>query len=325
MITRPQLLAWIRRLSDKGRRRNSALTMVALRHANGRGGETQIERWEIEDDSSVDDIVDQLIEAMRGNTDGLAGEGGSKSQTYTLVPYFKDGEVDGIRNVFWQPSMVNLDGSVESSVLGTVTEPPTIAGHSAQGMRHLEIREQLQIQMMARLLTHSERHTVNQQAEIQSLRDQIRQMEERRIAQFAAQEDLLSRQFERDQARQADARQTEFFEQLAQRVWMLLPNVINKVTGKKLLPETQNPTLEMVKEFLGSFTKEQMDALPAAGIFTDVQAMTIMELYSNFQEQEEIKAAATAAAKAAAVAKAVAEPAKISASQIVPQLPTGTH
>lgn len=271
--TRRKFTEWTRRMVFADAEENGPVIRFAVRHmqaGNKVGGE--VGALKVKSNIETDDI-DHLVSAIENiciaDAEGLGG-----MQRYMIQPTFKETGVGSAR--FIVP--IHVSDPTDTEHLGS--EPPTHEGIATQMMRHTEALMRIHVNAPGQVIQQLQRIIARQQ-------DQLSDYEEQRLKQFSLIEDLTNRKAERDMDMEKAAQRAKITGEFADKVMLLLPAAVNRITGKSILPETVTPESMFIKDFMKSITPEQMNALGT--VFRAEQLMPLLQFYQKMQEEEQQK------------------------------------
>lgn len=196
-------------------------------------------------------------------------------QRYALLPYF--GKQQKNRLTFRMAGEEKDEDSFDS-------EPPNKAGLVAQSQRHAEASHR-HTEVMMRLLISSTNNVVNQYARtVASLATQNEALQGKHVEGMTLLEDLLIQRHEREQEnKQADFRM-RIQEEAYNDIRPMVPLVVNRLVGKKLLPEQVDAKTQAMKGLMESLRPEQMQRI--AGALTSPQQIALFEFYEMFRPED---------------------------------------
>lgn len=256
------------------------------------------------DESHVSAWADELEHAAQDDAEGLQGA----TQSYIIFAFSKL-DRDRRRPVSRCPlrvaqgdgagvgagSALALSGGRAGELAGMAgggggggaygydSEPPTQAGITSMLMRHTEGATRIALAGMQQIVQTLTRENAR-------LTSAVEQAFDRQIELIAAHESIVSEKAKREQeifaATASESRKNEMFTKLM----LLAPNIINRVMGKKAIPESTTPLQELVTELGASFTDDQSAKLMT--ILTPDQIMafgTIMQEVAKRKEEEQEK------------------------------------
>lgn len=184
------------------------------------------------------------------------------------------------------------DGEMDS-------EPPTMRGFVTQLMRHTEGATKTMVMGSQHMIASLTRENAN-------LRELVEKLVEKSMSRdmdiIKLTEDMYSQRHEREIATATAVKQEERKGEAFGKIMMLFPNIVNRITGKKLLPESTTPLTEMVDQLASSIKDAQVEKL--AAVFDGDQQML---LFSIIQATKSKQAAEQAAKESEAAARAAKE------------------
>ena len=232
-------------------REEGPVVKIVIRHldANGRTGKEEIWSCNVpyEEDSvtlpeeDVDDLITDMDMSCFDDAEGMA----AGLQRYKILIFVKHKANAHSRFTF------SLSGDNQDVDDTGVSEPATQKGFLGQLMRHNEA-----IMRTAIMSTNQNMAMLNRTVSRQN--DHIEKLLEERRESFELTEDLKSQHHDRElaslQMRNQEKRYSEMFDKAS----LLLPAVVNRVAGKKLLPESVSPMQDMLKGLAESLSEEQL-------------------------------------------------------------------
>lgn len=273
IATRRKFIEWTRRMVFSDAEENGHVTRFAVRHmqaGNKVGGEVGSvkAKGDIESDD-IEPLVSAIENICISDAEGLGGH-----QRYMVQPTFHKTGVGAARFIV----AIHANDPTENEQLGS--EPPTHEGIATQMMRHTEALMRIHVNAPGMIIQQLQRIIARQQ-------DQLSDYEEQRLKQFALVEDLTNRKAERDMEMEKAAQRAKITGEFADKVMLLLPAAVNRITGKSILPETVTPESMFIKDFMKSISPEQMNALST--VFKPEQLIPLLQFYQKMQEEEQQK------------------------------------
>lgn len=265
-----KLVRWIRQQvllddDEKGRCKK-----IVLRHvAGGRYGSeiltAQVPKKAV-DDSWFEELANDIEIRVTDDAEGLGG-----MQTYCVHSlYERRPDKPGSRFTIRETS---ADENLEDAE----SEPPTKTGIISQMMRHSEAATRIALMATGQIMS-TLKSTNARQA------DMIEKLVSEKMANLETMEKLRSEEMERriilQRAEADEKRKSEIFEKLT----MLLPVAVNRISGKNLLPEKASGTELVVKGLIESITPEQLEKLQ--GVLRPEQLMTLLDIFQSMQPAE---------------------------------------
>jgi hypothetical protein len=241
--------------------------------ANGRAGKEEI--WSCnmphEGDSvtlseeEVPDLINDMDMSCYDDAEGMA----AGLQRYKILCYVKHKTNPHSRFTF---ALAGESSDIDDT---GVSEPATQKGLLGQMMRHNEAIMRTSVMSTNANMSMMQRTIGRQNEHIEKL------LEDRRET-FEITEDLKSQHHDRQlasmQAESQDKRYSEMFEKAS----LLLPAVVNRISGKKLLPENVSPMQDMLKGLAESLSEDQIaKILPT---LKPEQAIALLEFIESSQD-----------------------------------------
>lgn len=256
--------AWLRRhlYNERDEQRCSRFVL----HHMGAAGKLGSEVFTIPADIPEDRIevtAEEVFEAGEADANGI----GSGLQTYVVLAFYGSNKKHNGRFTFRARGDEDDWGDG-----GETTEPPTTQGAMAQSMRHTETIMRTSIPGWGAAF-QSLQHMVSQQSQV------ITDMMDDRFKTAELIEALTTAKHERELELLRETRKDETQRQLLESFKPMIPVVMNKLAGKKMLPEA-NPQSMMLKELFKTMKPEQLEAIQ--GALTPQQAMIVLSLAQNY-------------------------------------------
>lgn len=270
---REKLLVWMRRQLAAAREES---LQFRVRHVRVDQRTEPLTEYDARE-RALEEISSDILEACANDAGALGGV-----QTYGVFAFKGEDQ-----NRPWVGRyIVRIAGdSLHAGDDPAGTEPPTPAGLSAQQMRHNEILLKTNVSAIGGVVDHYQAILASQAARIRELEQGER--EAKRLT-----EELMSQKHQRELEVTREQRIDKHLDGIADKVQLLLPTVVNRITGKTLLPESTSPEVEILRAVLNELTSEQLDKL--RGILSPTQLVGLLELARHFAAQKEAAAAANA-------------------------------
>jgi hypothetical protein len=221
----------------------------------------------------VEEMATELVNMAEFDADALGG-----IQKYYLTASFENLSAPINRFAF------RVNGAASEDNVDTFdSEPANTKGLLGQMMRHTEASHRISVASTGHVITMQNK-IITRQAE------QLEAMQSKHIELIETLEELKSERHSRDLDAAESMRKQEAYKDITQKILMLMPIVVNKFTGKKLLPEKTTSGEQMVKSLMDSIKPEQMEKM--GEILTPEQQMIIFNVYENmrkFDSEEENK------------------------------------
>lgn len=275
MLDRKKLTTWLNRAvlveNEQGRCRKIVLRhLIATEKANSIG-EWIASAWT----NNLVALADSIQEEAEQDVDSLIG-----LQTYVLRAYYGDETKPGPSRFLFRIESRQVESDTDLDPLGS--EPANVKGMLSQQMRHNEAIMRLAIGTANQTLS-----TVLGMNRF--LMERVESLERGRMAHVEATEQLLNQRNERElEAKRLEAsekRKDEAFQKLQ----LLVPVIINKVAGKKMLPEAGGGEMAQLQALLSSLSMEQMEKL--SQVLTPVQMTSVLSFMEQMMKEQEAAAA----------------------------------
>lgn len=264
--------SWIQAELIKNRPIDKPLKRFVLRTAAPGSKGMEIQSFDLDEGIMIDDaaqFAEQVLQRAQDDADG----NGPVLQRYCIYAFVKGANTPSGRFIFRLKGEADLDLDDESG-----EEAPTSKGLLSQLMRHNEV--------MTRLATQSATALTNVM---------VRQMEatnrtnehllEERTKMFRSLEEAKSDEHGRNMELLLTEGESNRKDQMFQKLMGLVPLVMNKMLGAKLLPDKNDPLMMLLEPFIGSMTSEQFQAIQQT--LNPEQTMMFVELLQAFQKKKE--------------------------------------
>ncbi len=263
---RPKKLeAWLRRhlYNERDEQRCSRFIIHHMGAAGKLGSEVFTVLSDIPEEN-IESTAEEIFEAGEADASGI----GSGLQTYVVLAFYGQDKRHNGRFTF------RARGNDEESDLdgGETSEPPTTQGAMAQAMRHTEAILRTSIPGWGAAFQGLQ-HMVSQQSQV------IETLMGDRFKTAELIETLTTAKHEREIEILREARKDDTQKQLLENFKPLIPVVLNKLAGKKMLPET-DPQSMMLRELFQTMKPEQLAAIQSA--LTPQQAMIVLSIANNY-------------------------------------------
>ncbi len=251
---------------EKGRCKKLIVRHVSGGKASSELGSIPVPK-KMEDEQWFNEACSAIENMVYDDAEGLGGV-----QTYVVFAYFElRSDKPGGRFTIRETSSGDVDPEdIES-------EPPTKTGVLTQMMRHTEAATRMSL-MSASQVMNTMRSTIARQA------DQIEKLIVERHAGFEIMERLKSQDLERRMLVEHEEKDTKFKQDVLDKITPLVPVLINRLTGRKMLPEKKTAIEGMAQGLIESMTPEQMDKLQS--VFTPAQMVSLLEIFQVVQPPE---------------------------------------
>jgi hypothetical protein len=253
--------------------RQKPATKFTLRSASPGTRGSEIESFEIEEALELEEIpvyAGSILQRAQEDADG----NGPGVCRYVVHSYRKGDSKPGSRFAFRLRGESDLDLDDESG-----EEPATIKGLMAQLMRHNEIQSRTMVMAVSTGMASMARR-------LESADRLNETLVKERTTMFQTIEEAKSDQHTRDMelmlADKSQARKDQAFAKLMG----LVPLVINKIAGSKILPDKSDPLMMLLEPLIGSMSQEQFNSI--AGTLNPDQQIMFVDLLKTFQERKQL-------------------------------------
>src|SRR5690606_33058836 len=180
--------------------------------------------WEVPGDGADGVWTTRVSEEsdMAANTDAM-GIGGIVS--YVLLAYVNDGDPP-ISRYPWK-----VTATIDTDDVNLQGEQADMSGFLAQTHRHLENVHRMSIGLSTQTMSAM-------QQENQSLRQRILELESKNMEVLQMYEQLISLRHEREIAAADSMAKIRQRDEIVSMLRIITPAMVNRITGKKILPET---------------------------------------------------------------------------------------
>ena len=260
---------WIRRQIYLESEEKGQVKHFLIKHIQNNKPGPEVATCKVRSNPSPDDISPMMMEIE--NCCISDAEGLGDLQKYQITPFFEKSGSGQTRFI------LTFQGTNPDNEM-MLSESPDASGLAVQAMRHVEALMRINVNTPAMVIQQLQRLVSSQGA-------QIEKHDEHRLATYALIENLTQKKHERDM----DLRHQEFkdrnMQEIVDKVILLLPAAVNKISGKNILPEKVTPEGMMVRELMKSFSPEQMESLQK--VLKPEQQMLLFQFYQKMQDEEE--------------------------------------
>jgi hypothetical protein len=219
------------------------------------------------DESDISGLARQFYLAADEDAQGLGG-----LQSYRVLVMRKHSAGATGR---WNFRIVAGEDSYDESGL---TEAIDTKGLLGQCMRHTEQFMRNSTQVSMQMLSIQQRTISKQAAQIDSL-------VAKSFQSFELMEELISRKHERDMEVREQENSMQITETITDTVKVLAPIAVNKIVGKKILPEENSSSEEILQSTFATITPAQMERMER--IFTPTQMQGFGEIMDTVIDRDE--------------------------------------
>lgn len=247
---------------------------IVLRSASAGSRGTEIETFEIEAGQIELEEIPVYASSILARAQDDADGNGPGVCRYVAVSFRKGENKAGSRYSFRLRGESDADLDDESG-----EEAPTNKGLITQLMRHNEA--------MARILVQSTGSGMASMARRLESADRLNEtlVKERR-EMFAVLEEAKSEQHTRDMEMMLTDKSQTRKDQAFAKLMSLVPMVINKIAGSKILPDKSDPLMMLLEPLIGSMSQEQFQAI--AQTLQPEQQIMFVDLLKVFQDRKRL-------------------------------------
>lgn len=271
-MNRNKLDTWLRKQLFSSRDEGPCVKLT-LRHlgsdGRGKGGELWTKQMDNAQSLGEDALLEIMTDIETSSFDDSEGIGGL--QRYQVLAYYQHSMSPLGRFTF------RMEGGENEDEFG-LSEPATKQGFLGQVMRHNEGYAKANMFATNQVIGMLSR-TVNQLAEHNE-----KLMVERRRS-YETQEELLSLKHERDLMSIEAETKAKHMQALFDKGNILLPALVNRISGKKILPEETGPMTDMLKSFAETLDPQQL-AYIMKGLRPEQQIAMIEFLQATQKEKQ---------------------------------------
>lgn len=276
-----KLTAFIKQQLNVAREDAGECCKFVLKHVNANAKQNEVSTFDCravhkQDGDKRETFIEQLIngveEAAHDDAESLGGH-----QRYLLLAYFKGADKPLGRCGFRMEAGDDEDEGDEE----LASEPANAKGLVAQTMRHQEAT------MRTSIMGHNHMMSMMQRT-IDSQQDTINALLKEKFDSIKLIEEMLSLKQERDLEARKALHAEEMKEAGFKKLMLLGPSLVNRVVGKKVLPEETTPMQETLKAFAESLTMEQMEKLQ--GVLTSEQVIAMVNILQTVTPEDKKKA-----------------------------------
>jgi hypothetical protein len=268
MINRPDLIKWLRVQIELGKNNLYANVIQLVQKGQGTSAE-EIEEWQ-RPFPEIKDLANKIEEAVNRHCVGSE----DPITIYQVRPYFGDNtKPTGAYPI--RIENINLSDPDTSSFLPE--EGVHAKGLLAQTRRHLEGMWKL----TAGSINESMRSLREQNL---ALLEDNRKLQEMQLENFRLQQELLDRKQDRQMSAMKAAASQRLKEKMLENLLPMLPLIINKIQGARVLPEVAHPDVEQFKMFLATIKEDEFPQL--MGMFGP-RLMPILDLIQKYKAEYE--------------------------------------
>jgi hypothetical protein len=250
------------------------VTKFILKHSPKEGKPVTVQEWKF--DKAKTDLELLATEADELSTEHAQGMGGE--QRFELWAEYPSGPRKLVFRVYGGES----DGDGASP-----TDQANLVGAFGMQLRHNKDLAKQNEELIRHMMSTSADTNKTLTRLVETSQAQVETLMAERIENISVIERMLNLQNERELQNKAAERSGQRQDQFLKQLTLLLPTAVNKIVGRRVLPETISPELEMIQTLFGTLQEDQIEKL--MGVLNPAQAITVMELYKSFLESKEKK------------------------------------
>lgn len=238
-----KLERWIRQQMNLNRK-DGPLVRLDLVHM-GASKQPILFSEEIGSGADSQDLASRIMQEAENDAEGLGGV-----QRYDVQGFFEKAKTAKAHHRF----RLHVADEYQSDSDGYGSEPANAKGHLSQLMRHNEA-------MFRQTTAYSFDMMRTLAKENEHLRKRCETLEGKFHEQAEAYEELISLQHERELETYKAQRKEERMDEALSTLKMIGPTLVNRLTGKKILPENASPEAAAIDEFMETLDQEQIQKL----------------------------------------------------------------
>lgn len=278
MSENKKLEAWLLSELCKERPEGQGIRKFELRSAPPGSKGTSIESWPHEVRLAAEEIPGRALDIMQRAQEDADGQGPGVYRYVVLVHVKGEAKPSGRF-----PFRVRGDEDLDLDE-GDSENAPTNKGLMMQLMRHNEALARTMTTSAASMANLMSRTMENMGRNIENLLDERMEMYK---TLEAAKSDEHNRNMELMLTDGEQKRKDKAFE----KIMTLVPLVVNKMIGAKLLPDKSDPLMMLLEPLITSMNAEQFQAIQST--LNPEQTMMFIELLQAFQKRQENSASKT--------------------------------
>lgn len=212
--------------------------------------------------------INEVEAAAAADAGGIGG-----TQSYIVQAFFENDADKALARFTFR--VAGDDEEDEND--GLNSEPPNRIGLTSQLMRHTEAIMRTGTMATGQVVAVMQRTIAN-------LTESNERLMAQRMESYQLIEELQSQKHERDLLTSREAMKQQMIRETFEKATLLLPVVINKLTGKNVLPEKKTGGEIMIKEFMNSLTPEQGEKLQT--ILNPAQLTVVLSMMEGFAKED---------------------------------------
>lgn len=252
-------------------------TKFVLKHVNANAKQNEVGTFDCRQvhkqtngekrETFVEQIINAIEEAAHDDAESIGGH-----QRYLIFAFFQNETKPLARAGFRMDAGDDDEGDEELE-----SEPANAKGLVAQAMRHQEGNFRTSVM--------TTNHTISMlQRTIDSQMETINALMKGHLDNLKLVEDLVTQRHERELMSKREELNADIKNDFARKGMMLLPAVVNRLTGKNVIPGS-SPGEIMINDFLETLTEEQL--MKIAPILSPEQQVIVFEMLNSKIAKEE--------------------------------------
>lgn len=267
-LDRKKLVTWVRR-QFAAHLDDSQCVRLTLRHSAGGNKTAPVSDMAVDPSQAAEDVASSLYEAANDDAAGLGG-----LQAYVITSHFSP-DPDRVRERFAFRIYTETDDDPSKF---DPTEGPNTEGLLKQMMRHTEAMMRVSVMQIAESQRIMSRN-LERQAQTNDL------LTSKHLEMLESYEELVSMKAQRDIDKMQVVAKVERENTMIEKAGALLPILVNRISGQKILPEKATPEQMMLDQFMAGITEDQMKGM--MGLLKPEQVLVVMELYEAARKRSE--------------------------------------
>lgn len=275
MSDNKKLESWLTAEFCKDRPEGKPLRKFVLRTAAPGTKGSDVDDFKIDARIELDEIPVWASQIMARAQDDADGRGPGTYQ-YVVLAMLKGEEKPVARFTMRVAGNEDLDLDED----GTNENAPNMKGLMSQLMRHNESYARALAMMTAQQVASAVRRQESAERTVERLLDE-------RMKMYETLEQSRSQQHDRDMDLMLADSEQKRKDAVFGKIMQLMPLVVNKMMGSKVLPDKSDPLMMILEPLIDSMGAEQFKAIQQA--LTPEQTLMFVELLQTFQKRKELQ------------------------------------
>ncbi len=269
-----ELTPWVRdHVAFPNRELHGRCHKVVLRHLNvNREVQGDVTSFPVKLETGAEEefapLLHQIADAAQRDADDLR----QGVQLYAVYAYYDRDRNYAVRKLFRVASSeeAEMDRQISPS------EPANERGLVAQSMRHVEV-------MMRQMTVVTGMQFQALQRENQRLSEMNERFSQQQVDFLVLIQDTLNEANKRRLAEKKEEASLAIKEEALSKLSALLPVVVNRIAGQKVLPE-EDPSFMLMASLVENMTDEQQQQF--YHMLSDAQKMTLAEIFAQYEKKK---------------------------------------